>query len=162
MVTIISKGDGPYKEDAAAKRLIQDNRAKIHQLANHLTAGRWQHIRENRDPLKNLVEARRRPRAKSGDPEPYLRISPNNRVIVMDLNSGLQLHFLGELRIAGGQTHFALATQANGFVSPLDAGIARQLERFDGITLTTEYPEEQFARDICRCLGLPETAEDTD
>ncbi|WP_119269422.1 hypothetical protein [Taklimakanibacter deserti] len=162
MVTIISKGDGPYKEDAAAKRLIQENRAKIHQLANHLTAGRWQHIKENRDPLKNLVEARRRPRPVSGDPEPYLRISPNNRVIVMDLNSGLQMHFLGELRMAGGQTHFVLASQANGFVGPLDGDIARQLERFDGLKLTTEYPEEQLARDICRCLGLPETAGDID
>jgi len=162
MVTIISKGDGPYKEDAAAKRLIQDNSAKIHQLANHLTAGRWQHIRENRDPLRNLVEARRRPRAARGDPEPYLRISPNNRVIVMDLNSGLQLHFLGELRTAGGQTHFALASQANGFVSPLDADIARQLARFDGIALTVDYSEAQLARDLCRCLGLPETADETD
>jgi hypothetical protein len=162
MVTIISKGDGPYKEDAAAKRLIQDNRATIHQLANHLTAGRWQHIRENRDPLRNLVERRKRPRPVSGDPEPYLRISPNNRVIVMDLNSGLQLHFLGELRAAGGQTHFALATQANGFISPLDADVARRLERFDGVMLTPNYPEEQFARDICRCLGLPETADESD
>ncbi|TIN30893.1 MAG: hypothetical protein E5Y25_33040, partial [Mesorhizobium sp.] len=41
MVEIISKRDGSRREDAAMKRLIEQNRATITRLADHLTGGSY-------------------------------------------------------------------------------------------------------------------------
>src|SRR5262245_22001860 len=116
MVEIISKRDGPRKEDVAAKRFIEKNRATIKGIADHLTGGRWQ---QSRNPVP---AARPQPSGKlwytpaSRPPqsEPYVRISLNGRVVVADLATGRQLHFIGELRGEKQSRHLALATSQNG------------------------------------------------
>ena len=50
MVYIISKRDGPRREEVAAKDFIQKNRTTIDALAGHLTAGRWQELHPRRSP----------------------------------------------------------------------------------------------------------------
>ena len=39
MVDIISKRDGPRREDVAARRVLQENRGTIHKMMDHLTGG---------------------------------------------------------------------------------------------------------------------------
>jgi len=52
MAYIISKRDGPHREELKAKDFLQKNRTKINSLANHLTLGRWQELRNPTPPTE--------------------------------------------------------------------------------------------------------------
>src|SRR5437868_2164622 len=118
MVHIISKRDGPRREDVAAKGFIEKNRATIEGLANHLTGGRWQQMRHpvgtppQPEPCGKLwFSSPSRPQeARPQEARPYVRISHNDRVVVVDLASGNQLDFLGEVRGPRRERRFTLAT----------------------------------------------------
>ena len=87
-------------------------------------------------------------------PQPYVRISANDRVVLADGESGRQLHHLGELRRVDGVRAFVLATAANGFFAPLDAGLAARLAGLDGLRLGAELGEDRLAAEIAARLEL--------
>jgi hypothetical protein len=156
MVNIISKRDGPHREEVAAKDFIQKNRTKIDAIANHLTAGRWQELR-NPAPAPQPQPSGKLWSTPPGGPreaEPYVRISLNGRVVIADLASGRQLHFIGELRGRGRSRYFALATRENGIFEPLDEGMYKVLADLEGLSVPDEASEERLEQFIAGRLGL--------
>jgi len=156
MVYIISKQDGPRREDVAAKDFIDKNRTKIDALANHLTGGRWGELRNPTPPPEPQPSGKLwyTPQGRLPEVEPYVRISLNGRVVVADLASGRQLHFVGELRGRGQSRHLALATRANGLFDPLDEGIYKALADLEGMLVPDEASEERLEGIIAARLGL--------
>jgi hypothetical protein len=156
MVHIISKRDGPHREEVAAKDFIQKNRAKIDALANHLTAGRWQELRNPVPPPQPQPSGKlwSTPPARPREAEPYVRISLNGRVVIADLASGRQLHFVGELRGKGQSRYFALATRENGIFEPLDDGLCNVLADLEGVSVPDDASEQKLEQIIADRLGL--------
>ncbi len=132
MVYIITKNDGPRKEDVAARKLIENNRSTIERLANHLSrrpvagdqAGALGAASSWTEPERDTV-AGYQPTGRSTSTRPYVRISPNNRVVVVDEETSRQVLFLGELRRGPEGERFRLATRENGFFDPLRGRRAR-------------------------------------
>lgn len=152
MVDIISKRTGPRKEDVQIKRIISENQATITRLADHLSGGGYSARRQPRpEPQPRNLVIVPGPAAPSDRPTATrLRISPNGRVVLMDENSGRQLHHLGDLRHQDGVTRFRLATAANGYVAPLDPGLTAALSPLDGQSL----PDAALTQAIETALGL--------
>lgn len=153
MVEIISKRNGPRREDVQIKQLIEQNRATITRIADHISGGSYSAGKTARQARKPEGQGRLMihtgPAARpSDDVAPTIRISLNGRVVVMDGNSGRQLHHLGEVRSRDGGETFVLATKDNGFFALVDESIAARLSGIDGTRLGPEYGEEQLAADI--------------
>lgn len=164
MVHIISKRDGPYREEAAAKDFIQKNRTKIDAVANHLTGGRWQELRNPTPPPQPQPSGKLwyTPPARPREAEPYVRISLNGRVVIADLASGRQLHFVGEIRGKGQSRCFALATRENGLFDPLDEEIRKVLADLEGVIVPDESSEQRLEQIISGRLGLDAVAKSTE
>ncbi len=149
MVYIITKNDGPRKEDVAAKKFIESNRATIDRLANHLSGGRWQDIKRARKARAPVVESARKsfagyaPAGRSTSTRPMFASarttassSSTRRPAVRcssSVNSG---------QSAAGR-YFRLATRENGFFDPLDDDLRGLLSNLDGLVLPEET-EERF------------------
>ncbi|MDQ0475096.1 hypothetical protein [Labrys wisconsinensis] len=155
MVHIISKRDGPRREDVAARRFIQSNRATIEGLADRLTGGRWREMRKPPAPPQPEASGRLwfTPPAAPQPARPYLRISPNGRVVVMDLASGRQLQFLGQIG-GGRERRFVLALREHGFFDPLDEDLRAALADLDGMALPDEAAEDRLKESLSARLGL--------
>ena len=156
MVYIISKRDGPHREKVAAKDFIQKNRSKIDAVANHLTGGRWQQLRNPAPPPQPQPSGKlySTPPAPPKEAEPYVRISLNGRVVIADLASGRQLHFVGELKGNGQSRYFALATRENGLFEPMDEDMYKVLADLEGASVPDETHEERLEQIIAGRLGL--------
>ncbi|GMP03554.1 hypothetical protein [Bradyrhizobium sp. TM239] len=156
MAYIISKRDGPHREELKAKDFLQKNRTTINSLANHLTLGRWQELRNPAPPSEPQPSGKlwSTPRARPKEIEPYVRISYNGRVVIADLASGRQLHFVGELRGGGQSRHFALATRENGIFEPLDDELHKVLMDLEGVRVPDEASEARLEQIISGRLGL--------
>jgi hypothetical protein len=156
VIHIISKRDGPHREEVAAKDFIQKNRTKIDALANHLTAGRWQELRNPARPPQPQPSGKlwSTPPGRPREAEPYVRISLNGRVVIADLASARQLHFVGELRGKGQSRYFALATRENGIFEPLDEGLCKVLADLEGVSVPDEVSEARLEQIIAGRLGL--------
>lgn len=139
MVEIISKRSGPRREDEQARRVIEANRPTIEKLADHLSNGAWSARRNAKAPAgpqpEGLIIHSTRAAPKSEPARPFVRIAVNGRVSLVDLNTGLQMHHLGDLRRRDGRQSFRLATRDNGFFSPVDAEIADALADLDGASV---------------------------
>ena len=164
MVHIISKRDGPRNDEVAAKKFVEKNRAAIDGIANRLTGGRWQEMRNPTAAPKPELSGKLWFIAPSHAEaaNPYVRISLNGRVVVADLNSGRQLHFIGDIRGAGAARRFALAIRENGFFAPLEEDLQRLFLDLDGMALPDALSEERLERHIADRLGLvtPDKAAD--
>ena len=90
----------------------------------------------------------------SETPRPYVRISPNDRVVLADHATGRQLDFLGQIRRDGGARRFVLAIRANGFFAEVAADRASSLGDLDGVQLTADFGEDRLAADIGSRLGI--------
>ncbi|WP_027578076.1 hypothetical protein [Bradyrhizobium sp. Ai1a-2] len=156
MVHIISKRDVPHREEVAAKDFIQKNRTKIDAVANHLTGGHWQQLRNPAPPPQPQPSGKvwLTPPSRPREMEPYVRISLNGRVVIADLASGRQLHFVGELRGTGQSRYLALATRENGIFDPLDAELCKALADLEGVSVPDEASEECLEQVIAGRLGL--------
>jgi hypothetical protein len=160
VVYIISKRDGPRREDVEAKRLIQQNRGTIEKLANHLSAGRFGEMRRaaqqpaEPEVFEKTLHSGYIPGSQPVEVRPYVRISPNNRVVVADLASGRQLHFLGELRGSRRTQRFTLATRENGFHVPLDSDLVDRLADLDGRDMSADDADSLLKRDIADRLDI--------
>lgn len=156
MTDILSRRDGPRREDLAAKQLIERNRATIERLADHLSAGAFSASRATRpapQPDGSIIHVLGG-RPASEAPRPYLRISPNERVVVADHATGRQLQFLGQIRRENGVRRFVLAIKANGFFAEVAAETAAPLAALDGVELSRTYDEDRLSADIRERLGI--------
>jgi hypothetical protein len=162
MVHIISKRDGPRNEDRAAKAFIEKNRTTIAGIANQLSGGRRRAMGGPAPALQPEASGKLwfTAPSQSREPSPYVRISLNGRVVVADLDSGRQLHFIGDIRGAGPARRFALATRENGFFAPLEEDLQQTLAGLDGMALADGAAEERLEREIGARLGL-KSADDT-
>lgn len=152
MIEIISKSDGPRREDAAARRFIRDNASTINKIANQL-GGRGLGARS--PPRPDLVARRDRVApSRDGEKRPYSKVSMNGRVIVVDFNSGRQLHHIGEIRGQGPTRRFILATRANRFFAPLEDDLANVLRDLDGARTSDDAAEEELVQRIDARLGF--------
>lgn len=157
MVDIISKRSGPRREDVAAKRLIDNNRSTIEGLANQLSGGNYAAMRRPPEPpqpdgliLHDLAGAR----ATETKYQPYVRISLNGRVVIVDGETSKQLHFIGEIRNGPESREFVLATRDNKFFSPLDEDLCLRLADIDHKIIDAGWSEEDLADEIAKRLDL--------
>ena len=159
MVEIISKSDGPRREDAAAKHFIRENAGTINKIARQLSGGRIRSL-SNAETTPSLPALRRGPAAPSRDAEkrPYVKISLNGRVVAVDFNSGRQLHHIGEIRGTGPTRRFLLATRENRFFTPVDDDILALLRDLDGVAMPDETSEEALVRALDARLGYADAA----
>jgi hypothetical protein len=158
MVDIISKRDGPRREDVPLKRLIEQNRGIITRLADQISGGSYSASKRARaEPqAEGLIIHVGSSQQKSAEILPTIRVSLNGRVIAVDFNSGRQLHHIGDLRRRDGVDVFVLATKKNGFIAPVDETIAASLAGLDGARVDAAYTEERLAADIGAKLGISE------
>ena len=156
MVEIISKRDGPRREDVQVKRLIEQNRSTIVRLADQISGGGYSASRKPRQQPKaeGLIIHVGGSAATAAEASPSIRVTMNGRVISKDQNTGRQLHHIGDVRARNGEQIFVLATKQNGFFSPVDETIAKALTGLDGSRLSATYTEEQLAADIGAKLGI--------
>ncbi len=154
---IISRGNGPRREDEQAKRLIAANRPTIERLADQLSGGAYSaHKAAKPRPPEagGLVIHTARATAMVELPKPFVRVAVNGRVSMVDANTGRQLHHLGDLRRRDGRERFVLATRENGFFSPVDAELALALGDLDGHALEGGGAEKALIGAIGTRLGL--------
>ncbi|QKC91841.1 hypothetical protein EB230_28155 [Mesorhizobium sp. NZP2234] len=156
MVEIISKRDGPRREDVKVKRLIEQNRSTIVRLADQISGGGYSASRKPRQQPKaeGLIIHVGGGAATVAEAKPSIRVTMNGRVISKDQNTGRQLHHIGDIRNRDGEQIFVLGTKQNGFFSPVDEAIGEALTELDGSRLTSTYTEEQLAADIGAKLGI--------
>lgn len=149
---IISKKSGPRAEDQQAKQHLQRNWGTIEKLADTLSGGKYSADKAKRaaapPQAKGLIIVdQARPRL-ADDPEPYLRISTNGRVVVADKHSSIQMHFLGQLKRVNGELRFVIATKENGFFTALDADLTDKIADLANLTVNRSYSEDDLAQDI--------------
>lgn len=158
MVDIISKKDGPREEDVRLKTLIKNNQRTITALADRLSQGNYSRSRQPVAP-KPAPETSSKFYYRLSTPsqettKPYIRISINGKVTIVDENSRKQLHHIGDIRRYVLNEKFILATKENNFFKPLADDIADELLQFDQIELTADYTEDQLKEDISKKLGF--------
>jgi hypothetical protein len=159
MVEIISKSDGPRREDAAAKHFIRENAATINKIADQLSGGRRRKL-PGPDALRAdaFVKRGRASPARDAEKRPYTKVSLNGRVIAVDFNSGRQLHHIGEIRGRGPTRRFLLATLENRFFTPLDDDLLAVLNDLDGMAIPDDAVQEQLVQLIDARLGFTSPA----
>ena len=156
---IFSKTSAPRREDKEARDLINRNSGTISRLADHLSNGAYSASRRAQNAPKTpkpdgLIISDLGAGRKTTDPEPYVRISPNRRVVIVDGATNRQMHHIGEIRVRNGVQTFLLATKENGFFSPLDPEIAHHLASLDGTIVGDDQTEEALSSRISEFLGL--------
>lgn len=155
---IISKRDGGDRREREFKRVLQENRQTIDRLARHLTQGSMP-TRPKTESAPAVEEARRsfgfRQHKVEREIEPWVRISPNDRVVLMDAATSRQIAYLGVLRGRGNDRAFVLATHENGFIAPLDNERTNALRHLDGCGLQGAEAEAELARQVATALGIP-------
>ena len=147
---IFSKQIGQRPEDEQARRHLQKNWGTIQKLADTLSGGKYSEgLKKKEAPqAQGLIFMDQAPRPVVDAPDPYLRISANGRAVIADTNSGLQLHFLGQLKRVDGNVQFIIATTENGFFTPLDAGLHDQIADLANRVVNRSYSEEDLAQDL--------------
>lgn len=153
---IFSKQIGQRPEDEQARRHLQKNWGTIQKLADTLSGGKYSESLKKKKPPKaqGLIIMDQAPRRVADAPDPYLRISANGRVVVADTNSGLQLHFLGQLKRVDGNVQFVIATAENGFLTPLDQALYNQIADLADRVVNRSYSEDELAQDLKTRLNI--------
>ncbi len=156
MVDIISKRDGPRREDVAARRVLQENRGTIHKMMDHLTGGQLnsQAAKPAAPEPEGLVIHTGRVIDSREAARPYVRVSVNGRVVVADQETSRQLHFLGEIRGPRRSQHFVLATKANGFYAVIDEALEEPLADLDGRSFDSDFSEDDLVDTITERLDI--------
>ncbi len=151
---IFSKKDGPRAEDVQAKRMISENMPAIRKLADQISNGGYTRMRQEQAQRKQQPQPEGKlifdmtARAHSEVPDPYIKISMNNRVVMADRKTARQLHLLGEIRGNFVSKKLALATKENGFFSPLDEEISDLIGHLDGVEITRDFTESDLATQL--------------
>lgn len=157
MVDIISKRDGPRREDVAAKQVLRKNRGTIHKMMDHLTGGqlssRQQRPASAPEPEGLIIHTGRATDARE-TARPYVRISVNGRVVVADQETSRQLHFLGEIRGPRRSQRFILATKENGFYALIDDDLRENVIDLDGKEISRDFSEDNLIETLTERLGI--------
>ncbi len=151
MVDIFSKRDGPRLEDVKARRMLNQNAGTIRKLADQISNGGFTKMqadqaRRKEEPRPDglIIHDLKAP-VTTEQPEPYVKVSLNNRVVLVDRSTGRQMQMLGEIRGGFMSKRFVLATSDNGFLSPLDAKMHAALAYLDGVEITGEFSDRDLA-----------------
>jgi hypothetical protein len=149
---IISRKSGPRPEDQQAKQHLQRNWGTIEKLADTLSGGKYSadKARKAAPPQQAsglIFVDQARPRL-ADNPVPYLRISANGRVVIADSSSGIQMHFLGQLKRVNGEVQFVIATKENGFFAPVDPDLHDKIADLANHTVNRSYSEDSLAQDL--------------
>lgn len=159
---IFSKRSGPRDEDKQAKDHLRRNWGTIEKLANQISGGSYSTNKAKAASPGRAAEPagsgrvfidQSRPRA-ADPPQPYLKISQNGRVVMADRNSGLQLHFLGQLKRQNGHVCFIIATAENGYITPLEPTLHARISDLADKVVNRDYSEDDLARDLASRLQL--------
>lgn len=155
---IISKRAGLRREDLKARALIDKNRGTIEKLADQISNGAYSASRRRQagkpEPqASGLILSDMKSARTSEVPRPYIRISPNHRVVVVDDATSRQMHFLGEIRRVGPNVCFVLALKRNGFFSELETELAARLGPLDGAVMDGARTDASLAAEISAALG---------
>jgi hypothetical protein len=159
MVEIFSRGDGPRPQDVRLKAFLDQNRSTITQLADRLTQGQYSESKKPK-PVpqpsgKTIVHALGGLASGSAaEPRPCARATVNGRVVVVDDNSGRQLHLVGQIERRGEAIEFRLASAENGYVSPLAPELLETLDDLDRAQLSPDGGEEALVQEIASRLGI--------
>lgn len=157
---IISKRDGPRREDEKARRLLKENAGTIRRLADTISNGGFTRMREQEAARREqpkpagLIIHHGGAAARNDAPEPYVKVSRNGRVVLVDLATGRQLQMLGEIRGGGLSRRFVAATAANGFLSPLDDETFAAIADLAEVGIGRDMREEDLAAALEERLGL--------
>jgi hypothetical protein len=132
-------------EDKQAQAHIKRNWGTIEKLADTLSGGKYSADKAKKaappPQAQGLIFVDQARPSVADVPVPYLRISMNGRVVLADTSSGIQLHFLGQIKRV-------IATAENGFISPLEPEICDKIADLADRTINRGYPEDQLAQDI--------------
>ena len=161
MVDIISRSDGPRRQDETAKHFIYRNQSTITGLADQLTQGAYSAGKRQKQARDAAAQRERETAANtpslpasardSGDIR--VKVSVNNRVVAYDTGSGRQVLLLGEIRRKDGLRYFALASKDNGFFAPPPDEVTRLVHELDGQIIDAACPEKLLAAEIAERLG---------
>ena len=157
MVDIISKRDGPRREDAEIRQFLGRNRSIITKLADQISNGQYSRSKlpqQAPQPEGLIIHIGDRPAAEP-ELQPRIRVTANGRVIAVDIGSSRQLVHFGDIREVGHVRTFVLASAANGYVAPLDDETCDTLADIDGVLMGTSYDTGELAADIGRRLDIP-------
>lgn len=157
MVDIISKRDGPRREDAEIRQFLGQNRSIITRLADQISNGQYSRSKRPKptpQPEGLIIHIGDRPAAEP-ELQPRIRITANGRAIAVDTVSSRQLVHFGDIRQTGSVRTFVLATAANGYVAPLDGETVDALADIDGVLIGPSYDAGELAADIGRRLDIP-------
>ena len=158
MVTIISKQEGPSRKEAELKHSLRQNRATIEGMAGALKRGPMAHLAKPETPQVQAPASTKtviyRKTSSEGEARPYVRVSMNGRVVLVDYETGNQLHHIGDVRGKREAAKFALATKENGFFAPVADEIRDALKGLDGTLMPDRDAEEKFKTDVATALGL--------
>lgn len=157
---IFSKKDGPRAEDVKAKRMISENLPTIRKLADQFSDGGFTRMRQQQAQRKQEPKPEgklifdMKVRLNSEVQEPYIKVSINNRVVLADKKSARQIQLIGEIRGNFMSKKLVLATQENGFISPLDKEMHEAIGHLDGIEITRDYSADDLAATLEQLLRL--------
>ena len=160
MVEIFSRGDGPRSQDVRLKAFLDQNRGTITKIADHLSLGRYSAGKrantstpqpEEKAIFHTVGGAASSP---AREARPAVRATVNGRVVVVDDNSGRQLHHLGEIRRRGDEIVFLVACSENGFSAPLPDEILERLADLDRALLAQDGGEDALVSEIGSRLGF--------
>lgn len=154
MVDIFSKREGPRLEDVKAKRLLTENAGTIRKLADQISNGGYSRMRADEARRKEapkpdgLIIHDLKARVTNDVPEPYVKVSLNNRIVLVDKATGRQMQMLGEVRGNFMSKRFVLATAENGFISPLNEDMHATVAHLDGAEITGTFTESDLAETL--------------
>ncbi len=155
---IHSRLNSERPEDKRAQAHIKRNWGTIEKLADTLSGGKYSadKAKQAAPPPQAqglIIVDQARPRV-ADVPVPYLRISMNGRVVLADTSSGIQLHFLGQIKRVNGEQRFVVATAENGFIAPLEPELFAKIADLADRTISRNYPEDALADDIKKRLQI--------
>lgn len=157
MVEIISKRSEPSDDDLRLRHVLKQNRSTIHALTKVLTGGE---ASPSPAPIVPSTSASASysfaSPSGSGEARPYVRISMNGRVVLVDYESGRQMAHLGDVRSGEKGSVFRLASRRNGAFAPLSDGLELRLLWLDGCSLTSSAEEQGLKERIAGLLGFQE------
>ena len=149
---IHSRLNSQRPEDKRAQDHVRRNWGTIEKLADTLSGGKYSADKAKKatpPPQAQglIIVDQARPQLPDV-PAPYLRISMNGRVVLADNNSGIQLHFLGQIKRVNGAARFVVATAENGFITPLADEIFAKIADLANSVINQSYSEDNLADDI--------------
>lgn len=149
---INSRLNSQRPEDQRAQNHLRRNWGTIEKLADTLSGGQYSanKARQAAPPPQAqglIIIDQSAPRA-ADVPVPFLRISMNGRVVLADVSTGVQLHFLGQIKRVNGEQRFVLATAENGFITPLESDLSEKLVDLANRPVNRGFPEDALAEEI--------------